>query len=102
MRFCMDFGDTKVIPYEIQEQLQKQDIMMMKGISQEQQKALLEMKKRLSERIDQREETRVKKRDEMLMKTFREIQETKKLMREYKEEIAVTKEENRAWWKFWK
>jgi len=34
------------------------------------------------------------------MKTFREIQETKKLMKEYKEEIAVTKEENRAWWKF--
>ncbi|HFU7090014.1 TPA: DUF3967 domain-containing protein [Bacillus cereus] len=97
--------ENKVIPMGIQEQLQQQYSVMMEKITEEQQRNLLEMEQRLSEKIDRRNERMVeiaKTRDELLLKTFREIQETKRLMKEYKEEIAVTKEEKRAWWEFWK
>ncbi|HFU7090058.1 TPA: DUF3967 domain-containing protein [Bacillus cereus] len=97
--------ENKVIPMGIQEQLQQQYSVMMEKITQEQQRNLLEMEQRLSEKIDRRNERieeRAKTRDELLLKTFRETQETKRLMKEYQEEIAVTKEEKSAWWMFWK
>ncbi|PGZ34510.1 hypothetical protein COE50_06290 [Bacillus anthracis] len=97
--------ENKMIPMGIQEQIQQQYSVMMEKINYEQQRNLLEMEQRLSEKIDRRNEQvekRAKTRDEILMKTFREIQETKRLMKEYKEEISVTKEENKAWWMFWK
>lgn len=90
-----------IVPYNIQQQFQQQYSVMMEKLNQEQKKSILQMEKRLSEQIDRRNdqiEERLKQRDENLMKTFREIQETKKLMIE----IAAAKEEKRAWWKFWK
>ncbi|MED0970834.1 hypothetical protein [Bacillus paramycoides] len=68
--------ENKGIPMGIQEQLQKQYSVMMEKIIQEHQRNLLEMEQRLSEQMDRRNERieeRAKKRDEMLMKTFREI-----------------------------
>lgn len=47
-------------------------------LNQEQKRNLLGMEKRLSE-----------------------IQKTKKLMIEYKEEVAAAKEVKKPWWKFW-
>lgn len=35
------------------------------------------------------------------MKTLREIQEVKKLMQEYREGVAVAKEQKKPWWRFW-
>ncbi len=51
--------------------------------------SLLEMEKRLSEQ------------DETLMKTLREIQETKRIMKESHEEVAAAREKKKSWWKFW-
>ncbi|WP_459503839.1 DUF3967 domain-containing protein [Bacillus sp. C1] len=103
--------DTNLIPFHIQEQLQQQYSVM----AQEMNQSILAMEERLSEQakqsneeikasIDQhneRVEKRLEARDETLMKTLREIQEAKKLMQEYREEVAAAKEKKRPWWKFW-
>ncbi|MDC2867904.1 DUF3967 domain-containing protein [Bacillus sp. BP-3] len=103
--------DTNLIPFHIQEQLQQQYSVM----AQEMNQSILAMEERLSEQakqsneeikasIDQhneRVEKRLEARDEALMKTLREIQEAKKLMQEYREEVAAAKEKKRLWWKFW-
>ncbi|MES5896919.1 DUF3967 domain-containing protein [Bacillus cereus group sp. RP43] len=103
--------DTDLIPFHIQQQLQQQYSVM----AQEMNQSMLAMEKRLSERakqnneeikvsIDQhneRVEKRLEARDETLMKTLREMQETKRLMQEYREEVAAAKEKKKPWWKFW-
>jgi len=84
-------------------------------MTQEMNRSMLEMEKRLSEQAEKRNkqieesieqhnervEKRLEARDENLMKTLREIQEAKKLMQEYREEIAAAKENKKPWWKFW-
>lgn len=76
---------------------------------------MLAMEKRLSEQANQsNEETKasveahnerveklLKARDEMLMKTLREIQETKRMMPEFRDEVAAAKEKKKPCWKFW-
>lgn len=103
--------ETDIIPFHIQQQLQQQYNVM----TQEMNRSMLEMEKRLSEQAEKRNkqieesieqhnervEKRLEARDESLMKTLREIQEAKKLMQEYREEIAAAKENKKPWWKFW-
>ncbi|QEL82783.1 DUF3967 domain-containing protein (plasmid) [Bacillus sp. JAS24-2] len=58
-----------------------------------------EMKEQLSATINEAEERlnkRIKDHDELLMRTIREQQETKKLLAAVKEE-----QQNKKWWKFW-
>lgn len=73
------------------------------------------MKKRLSDQAKQnneeikasveahneRVEKRLEARDETLMKTLREMQETKRMMQEFRDEVAAAKEKKKPWWKFW-
>jgi len=92
--------EADLIPFHIQQQLQKQYSVMAKEMNQ----SMLEMEKRLNEQVEQgnkRIEQRLEERDENLMKTLREIQETKQLMKEYHAEIAAAKEKKKPWWKFW-
>ncbi|MED1384192.1 DUF3967 domain-containing protein [Bacillus mycoides] len=103
--------ETSLIPFHIQEQLQQQYIVMAQEINQ----GMLAMEKRLSEQtkqsneeikvsIDQhneRVEKRLEARDETLMKTLREMQETKRLMQEFRDEVAASKEKKKPWWRFW-
>ncbi|MBE7121669.1 DUF3967 domain-containing protein [Bacillus cereus] len=103
--------DTNLIPFHIQEQLQQQYSVMAKEMNQ----SMLAMEERLSEQAKQsneeikasieqhneRVEKRLEARDETLMKTLREMQEAKKLMQEYREEVAAAKENKKPWWKFW-
>ncbi|MGG3528695.1 hypothetical protein COM13_19290 [Bacillus pseudomycoides] len=92
--------EADLIPFHIQQQLQRQYSVMAKEMNQ----SMLEMKKRLNEQVEQgnkRIEQRLEERDENLMKTLREIQETKQLMKEYHAEIASAKERKKPWWKFW-
>ncbi|WP_377863343.1 DUF3967 domain-containing protein [Bacillus sp. R86525] len=103
--------ETSLIPFHIQEQLQQQYSVM----AQEMNQSMLAMEKRLSEQakqsneeikesIDQhneRVEKRLEARDETLMKTLREMQETKRLMQEFRDEVAAAKEKKKPWWKFW-
>lgn len=103
--------ETDLIPFHIQQQLQQQYNVM----AQEMNQSMLGMEKRLSEQAEQRNkrieesieqhnervEKRLEARDENLMKTLREIQETKKLMQEFRAEIAAAKEKLKPWWKFW-
>lgn len=103
--------ETSLIPFHIQEQLQQQYIVM----AQEMNQGMLAMEKRLSEQtkqsneeikvsIDQhneRVEKRLEARDETLMKTLREMQETKRLMQEFRDEVAASKEKKKPWWRFW-
>lgn len=52
----------------------------------------------LIERLDKQQqyiEESLKRRDEQLVNAIREVQETKKL-------LAVTNEEKKKWWRFWK
>ncbi|HDR6319112.1 TPA: DUF3967 domain-containing protein [Bacillus thuringiensis] len=84
-------------------------------MAQEMNQSMLTMEKRLSEQAKQsneeikasveahneRVEKRLEARDEMLMKTLREMQETKRLMQEFRDEVAVAKEKKKPWWKFW-
>lgn len=82
------------IPYQMQYQFQQQYSAMIEEINKVQQANLLEMEKRLGDRIDQRNklieenmkdrkereeriEKRLEKRDENLMKMVREIQDAK-------------------------
>jgi len=73
-------------------------------MAKEMNQTMLEMEKMLSEqfeRSNKRIEKRLEERDDNLMKTLREIQETKRLMKEFHAEVAAAKEKNKPWWKFW-
>ncbi|MCU5727566.1 DUF3967 domain-containing protein [Bacillus toyonensis] len=102
------------MPYYVQFQLHKQYSAMVTELNRVQQANLLEMEKRLSDRIDRRNalnkedmrdrkeregriEKRLEQRDENLMRMIREIQEAKRIM----EEVAAAKEKTKLWWKFW-
>ncbi|MEM5606460.1 DUF3967 domain-containing protein [Bacillus cereus] len=102
--------DKSLIPFHIQEQLQQQYSVMAQEMNQN----MLAMEKRLSEQAKQsnekikatveahneRVEKRLEARDETLMKTLREMQETKRLMQEFRDEVAAAKVK-KPWWKFW-
>lgn len=102
--------ETDLIPFHIQEQLQQQYGVM----AQEMKQGMLAMEKRLSDQAKQsneeikasveahneRVEKRLEARDETLMKTLREMQETKRMMQEFRDEVAAAKEK-KPWWKFW-
>lgn len=103
--------DTSLIPFHIQEQLQQQYSVM----AQEMNQSIVSMEKRLSEQAKQsneeikasieshneRVEKRLEARDETLMKTLREMQESKRLMQEFRDEVAAAKEKKKPWWRFW-
>ncbi|OKA18080.1 DUF3967 domain-containing protein [Bacillus cereus] len=103
--------DKGVIPFQIQEHLQQQYGVM----TQEMKQGMLAMEKRLSDQAKQsneeikasveahneRVEKRLEARDETLMKTLREMQETKRLMQEFRDEVAAAKEKKKPWWRFW-
>ncbi|PDZ63898.1 hypothetical protein CON30_23145 [Bacillus cereus] len=67
--------ETDLIPFHTQQQLQQQYSVMVQEINQ----SILMMEKRLEAR------------DETLMKTLREMQETKRLMQEFLDEVASGK-----------
>ena len=67
--------ETDLIPFHTQQQLQQQYSVMVQEINQ----SILIMEKRLEAR------------DETLMKTLREMQETKRLMQEFLDEVASGK-----------
>ncbi|MED3476539.1 DUF3967 domain-containing protein [Bacillus thuringiensis] len=104
------------VPYQMQYQFQQQYSAMIEEINKVQQANLLEMEKRLSDRIDQRNtlieedmrnrkereeriEKRLELRDDNLMNMVREIQEAKRTIVLAQEEIAAAK--RKPWWKFW-
>ncbi|MBG9524833.1 hypothetical protein ABE51_06210, partial [Bacillus thuringiensis] len=86
--------ETDLIPFHIQQQLQQQYSVMTREMNQ----SMLEMEKRLSEQAKQsneeikasveahneRVEKRLEVRDETLMKTLRELRETKRMMQEFR------------------
>ncbi|MEF7637827.1 DUF3967 domain-containing protein [Bacillus thuringiensis] len=109
--------DTDPVPYQMQYQFQQQYSAMVEEINKVQQANLIEMEKRLSDRIDQRNtlieedmrdrkerEERIEKRLELrndnLMKMVREIQDAKRTIVSAQEEIAAA--QKKTWWKFWK
>ncbi|OJD87561.1 DUF3967 domain-containing protein [Bacillus anthracis] len=103
-------GETDLVPFHIKQQLQEQYSVM----AQEMNQSMLAMEKRLSDQAKQsneeikasveahneRVEKRLEARDETLMKTLREMQETKRMMQEFRDEVAAAKEK-KPWWKFW-
>ncbi|PEN00118.1 hypothetical protein CN621_16840 [Bacillus wiedmannii] len=103
--------ETDIIPFHIQEQLQQQYGVM----AQEMKQGMLAMEMRLSEQAKQsneeikasveahneRVEKRLEARDETLMKTLREMQETKRMMQEFRDEVAAANEKKKPWWRFW-
>lgn len=103
--------ETDLVPFHIKQQLQEQYSVM----AQEMNQSMLAMEKRLSEQTKQsneeikasveahneRVEKRLEARDETLMKTLREMQETKRLMQEFRDEVAAAKEKKKPWWRFW-
>ncbi|MBM6649021.1 DUF3967 domain-containing protein [Bacillus sp. RIT 809] len=103
--------EADLIPFHIQQQLQQQYSVM----AQEMNEGMLMMEKRLSEQAKQsneeikvsieqhneRVEKRLEARDETLMKTLREMQETKRMMQEFRDEVAAAKEKKKPWWRFW-
>ncbi|PFE90873.1 hypothetical protein CN325_26315 [Bacillus thuringiensis] len=108
---------TDLVPYQMQYQFQQQYSAMIEEINKVQQANLLEMEKRLGDRIDQRNklieedmkdrkerekriEKRLELRDDNLMKMVREIQDAKRTIVSAQEEIAAAKK--KSWWKFWK
>ena len=102
--------EASLIPFHIQEQLQQHGVM-----TQEMKQAMLAMELRLSEQAKQsneeikasveahneRVEKQLEARDETLMKTLREMQETKRLMQEFRDEVAASKVKKKPWWRFW-
>ncbi|MBJ8056106.1 DUF3967 domain-containing protein [Bacillus cereus] len=116
------------IPYQMQYQFQQQYSAMIEEVNKVQQVNLLEMEKRLGDRIDHRNklieedikernklikedmkdrkereeriEKRLELRDENLMKMVREIQDAKRTIVSAQEEIAAAKK--KSWWEFWK
>jgi DNA-binding transcriptional MerR regulator len=121
---------TDPVPYQMQYQFQQQYSAMIEEINKVQQANLLEMEKRLGNRIDQRNklieedikernklikedmkdrrerEERIEKRlglrDENLMKMVREIQDAKRTIVSSQEEIAAARSKKNSWWMFWK
>ncbi|WP_242322056.1 DUF3967 domain-containing protein [Bacillus cereus group sp. BfR-BA-01393] len=108
---------TDPVPYEMQYQFQQQYSVMIEEINKAQQANLLEMEKRLDDRIKERNkliredmkdrkereeriEKRLELRDDNLMKMVREIQDAKRTIVLAQEEIAAAKK--KSWWKFWK
>ncbi|MFE9082169.1 DUF3967 domain-containing protein [Bacillus mobilis] len=103
--------EMDLVPFHIKQQLQEQYSVM----TQEMKQGMLAMEKRLSEQAKQsneeikasveshneRVEKRLEVRDETLMKTLREMQETKRLMQEFRDEVAAAKEKKKPWWRFW-
>ncbi|SCB71509.1 DNA-binding protein [Bacillus mycoides] len=106
------------IPYQMQYQFRQQYSAMIEEINKVQQANLLEMEKRLGDRIDQRNklieenmkdrkereeriEKRLEKRDENLMKMVREIQDAKRTIVSAQEEIEAARLKKQSWWKFW-
>ncbi|EOP60940.1 hypothetical protein IKQ_06171 [Bacillus cereus VDM053] len=103
--------ETDLVPFHIKQQLQEQYSVMTQEVNQ----SMLAMEKRLSEQAKQsneeikasveahneRVEKRLEARDETLMKTLREMQEAKRLMQEFRDEVAATKEKKKPWWRFW-
>ncbi|MBZ3765646.1 MULTISPECIES: DUF3967 domain-containing protein [Bacillus] len=103
--------ETDLVPFHIKQQLQEQYSVM----TQEMNQSMLAMEKRLSEQAKQsneeikasveahneRVEKRLEARDETLMKTLREMQETKRMMQEFRDEVAAAKEKKKPWWRFW-
>ncbi|PEB19746.1 hypothetical protein COO08_05400 [Bacillus toyonensis] len=103
--------ETDLVPFHIKQQLEEQYSVM----AQEMNQSMLAMEKRLSEQAKQsneeikasveahneRVEKRLEARDETLMKTLREMQETKRMMQEFRDEVAAVKEKKKPWWKFW-
>ncbi|RHW07162.1 DUF3967 domain-containing protein [Bacillus cereus] len=104
-------------PYQMQYQFQQQYSAVIEEINKMQQAKLLEMEKRLGDRMDERNklieedmkdrkereeriEKRLEQRDDNLMKMVREIQEAKRTIISAQEEIAAAK--RKSWWKFWK
>ncbi|MGU3372623.1 DUF3967 domain-containing protein [Bacillus mycoides] len=103
--------ETDIVPFHIQQQLQQQYSVM----AQEMNQSMLAMEKRLSEQAKQsgeeikvsieqhneRVEKRLEARDETLMKTLREMQEAKRMMQEFRDEVAAAKDKKKPWWRFW-
>ncbi|PFC27709.1 DUF3967 domain-containing protein [Bacillus thuringiensis] len=119
--------ESDPVTYQMQYQFQQQYSAMIEEINKLQQANLLEMEKRLGDRIDQKNklieedikernklimedmkdrkereeriEKRLELRDDNLMKMVREIQEAKRTIVSAQEEIAAAKK--KPWWKFW-
>ncbi|MFA2694860.1 DUF3967 domain-containing protein (plasmid) [Bacillus mycoides] len=103
--------EADLIPFHIQEQLQQQYSVM----AQEMNQSIASMERRLNEQAKQsseeikesmeahneRVEKRLEARDETLMKTLREMQEAKRLMKEFRDEVAAANEKKKPWWRFW-
>lgn len=103
--------ETDLVPFHIKQQLQEHYGVM----AQEMKQGMLAMEKRLSEQAkrsneeikasvelhNERVEKRLEARDETLMKTLREMQETKRMMQEFRDEVAAAKEKKKPWWRFW-
>ncbi|KXY25657.1 DUF3967 domain-containing protein [Bacillus sp. FSL K6-0067] len=103
--------ETDLVPFHIKQQLQEQYSVMAKEMNY----SMLAMGKRLSEQAkrsneeikasveahNKRVEKRLEARDETLMKTLREMQEAKRLMQEFRDEVAAAKEKKKPWWRFW-
>jgi len=74
-----------------QEHLFKNEVQNIKN---NQTQEVHELKRMLIERLDERDG--IEKRDELLIKVMREVQETKKL-------VATSQEKNKKkWWEFWR
>ncbi|MED1287780.1 DUF3967 domain-containing protein [Bacillus mycoides] len=110
---------TDAIPYQMQYQFQQQYSAMIEEINKVQQANLLEMEKRLGDRIDRRNklieddmkdrkereeriEKRLEQRDENLMRVIREIQDAKSTIVTAQEEVATARLKKKFWWRFWK
>ncbi|RFB07574.1 DUF3967 domain-containing protein [Bacillus sp. OE] len=105
-------------PYQIQYEFRQQYSAMIEEINKVQQANLLEMEKRLGDRIDQRNklieddmkdrkereeriEKRLEQRDENVMRVIREIQEAKSTIVTAQEEVAAARLKKKFWWRFW-
>lgn len=123
---------TDPVPYQMhyQFQFQQQYSAMIEEINKVQRENLLEMEKKIGDRIDrnnklieedikernklimedmkdrkereERIEKRLELRDDNLMKMVREIQDAKRTIVSAQEEIAAARLKKKSWWKFWK
>ncbi|MFV1456680.1 DUF3967 domain-containing protein [Bacillus mycoides] len=118
------------VPYQMHYQFRQQYSAMIEEINKVQQANLLEMEKRIGDRIErnnilieedikernklimedmkdrkeheERIEKRLELRDDNLMKMVREIQDAKRTIVSAQEEIAAARLKKKSWWKFWK
>jgi DNA-binding transcriptional MerR regulator len=88
--------ETDLVPFHIKQQLQEQYSVMAQEMNQSM--LAMEQAKQSNEEIkasvdahNERVEKRLEAWDETLMKTLREIQETKRLMQEFRYEVAAAK-----------